>query len=167
MLMCVMTAILFSQPKKGLYGITTTISKGFIPSNNISTNNGSLNLGFTYLPSNKINLRCELGFRSQTDTAEAKSSEFTFTSNIWYYLATYENVATFAGGALGFGSAVDGAGISSSLFDLSGFFGVEYWIGSHFSCFGHIGFVYASYKIAQRPATDIFTSATSGLTWYF
>jgi hypothetical protein len=164
---CMTTSLLFSQPKKGLYGITTTISKGFIASNNMSTNTGSLNLGFTYLPSNRINLRGELGFWSQKDTAQTTNSEFTFTSNVWYYLNTNENVSTFLGGALGFGSATDGAGKSSSLLHLNGFFGVEYWISTHFSCFGHIGLVYASYKVAERPATNIFTSATSGLTWYF
>ena len=166
-LLCTISFILISQPRKGLYGITTTISKGFISSHRVVTNNGSLNVGFAYLPSNSISLRCELGFRSQKDTSQATSSEFTFTTNAWYYLNNLENVTTFIGGALGFGSASDGVGIGTSLLSLSGFFGVEYWISSQFSCFGHIGLVYASYSVAQRPASDIFTSATSGLTWYF
>ena len=86
---------------------------------------------------------------------------------MWYYLHTAENVSTFLGGALGFGSANDAAGNGTSLLNLSGFFGAEYWFSPHFSCFGHIGLVYASYKITEKPASDVFTSATTGLTWYF
>jgi hypothetical protein len=158
---------LLSQPKKGMYGITTTISTGFVPLNNISTNSGSLNLGMAYMPSDRVSLRGELGFRSQKDTSGTKNSEFTFTGNLWYYLQTSENVSTFLGGAIGFGSASDVAGKGTSLLSLSGFFGAEYWFSPHFSCFGHIGLIYASTKVAEKPASDVFTSATTGLTWYF
>ena len=157
---------LFSQPKKGMYGITTTISKGFL-SSNISTNDGSLNLGMAYMPSDRISIRSDLGFKSQKDTSGEKNSEFTFTGNVWYYLETAENVSTFLGGALGFGSATDVAGNGTSLISVSGFFGAEYWFSPHFSLFGHIGLVSASYKIAGNSASDIFTSAATGLTWYF
>jgi hypothetical protein len=165
--MVLLTSLTYSQPKKGMYGITTAISKGFIQSNNISTNSGSLNIGLAYLPSDRISIRGELGFRSQKDTSEAKTSEFTFTGNVWYYLGTSENVSTFLGGALGFGSATDVTGIGNSLMSLQGFFGADYWLSPRFSWFGHIGIVYASYTIAERPASDIFTSACTGLTWYF
>jgi hypothetical protein len=157
---------LFSQPKKGMYGITTNISKGFL-SSNISTNDGSLNLGMAYMPSDRISIRSDLGFKSQKDTSGEKNSEFTFTGNVWYYLQTAENVSTFLGGALGFGSATDVAGNGTSLISVSGFFGAEYWFSPHFSWFGHIGLVSASYKIAEKPASDVFTSAATGLTWYF
>lgn len=163
----VLTTQVFSQPIKGMYGITTTISKGFVSSSNISTNNGSLNIGMAYMPSDRISVRAELGFRSQTDTSTAKNSEFTFTGNVWYYLSTAESISTFLGGALGFGSSTDIAGNGTSLVSVSGFFGAEYWFSPHFSCFGHIGFVSASYKIAEKPASDFFTSASTGLTWYF
>jgi len=167
LLIVLMTSLVLSQPKKGLYGITMAISKGFIHSNNISTNSGSLNIGFAYFPSDRISVRCDVGFRAQKDTSEAKTSEFTFTGNMWYYLQTSENVSTFLGGALGFGSATDAAGKGSSLMSLQGFFGAEYWLSQHFSWFGHIGLVYASYTISERPASDVFTSASTGLTWYF
>jgi hypothetical protein len=172
-LLCIIIVVLLftvpvhSQPKKGKYGITTTISKGFVSSSNISTNNGSLNIGMAYMPSNRISIRSDLGFRSQSDTSGEKNSEFTFTGNVWYYLHTAENISTFLGGALGFGSATDVAGIGSSLVSVSGFFGAEFWFNSHFSWFGHIGLVSASYKIAEKPASDVFTSASTGLTWYF
>ena len=119
------------------------------------------------MPSNRISVRSDLGFRSQTDTSGAKNSEFTFTGSVWYYLHTADNVSTFLGGALGFGSATDIAGKGTSLVSVSGFFGAEYWFSPHFSWFGHIGLVSASYKIAEKPASDVFTSATTGLTWYF
>jgi hypothetical protein len=163
----VITSTVFSQPKKGMYGLTTTISKGFVSSQNISTNAGSLNIGMSYLPSDEISLRGELGFRSQNDTSKAKNSEFTFTGNVWYYLQTSENVSTFLGGGVGFGSANAASGDGTSLLSISGFFGAEYWFSPHFSCFGHIGLVYASYSVATQPASDIYTSATTGLTWYF
>jgi len=162
-----LTIPLLSQPKRGMYGITTTISKGFVTSSNISTNNGSLNLGMAYMPTDGISVRSELGFRSQTDTSGEKNSEFTFAGNLWFYLHTSESVSTFIGGALGFGSATDVAGKGTSLLSVSGFFGAEYWLSPHFSWFGHIGVVSASYKIAEQPASDVFTSAATGLTWYF
>jgi hypothetical protein len=158
---------LLSQPKQGLYGLSTTISKGFVSSQSISTNSGSLNIGMAYMPSDHINLRGELGFRSQKDTSGAKDSEFTFTANAWYYLQTSESVSTFLGGTIGFGSANVSSGDGTSLFNLGGFFGAEYWFSSHFSCFGHIGLMYSSYLVATKPASDVFTSATTGLTWYF
>jgi hypothetical protein len=161
------TSPLFSQPKKGVYGITTTISKGFVASQNIFTNAGSLNMGMAYMPSDHISLRGELGFRSQKDTSKSKNSEFTFTGNLWYYLQTKESVSTFLGSAIGFGSANGASGDGTSLLSLSGFFGAEYWFSPHFSCFGHIGLVYSSYSVATKPASDVFTSATTGLTWYF
>jgi hypothetical protein len=157
---------LFSQPKKGMYGITATISKGFPSSQDISTNTGSMNIGMVYMPSDQLSLRGELGFRLHKDTTGAKNSEFTFTANMWYYLHTIESASTFLGGALGFGSASDAAGRGTSLLSLSGFFGAEYWFSPRFSCFGHIGIIYASYTVAERPASDIFTSVTTGLTWY-
>jgi hypothetical protein len=163
----ILTLPLFSQPKRGKYGISTTISKGFVPSSNISTNNGLLNVGIVYMPSDRVNVRCDLGFRSQSDTSGDNNSEFTFTGNVWYYLNTAEKVSTFLGGALGFGSATDVAGIGTSLVSVSGFFGAEYWFSPHFSWFGHIGLISASYRIAEKPASDVFTSATTGLTWYF
>jgi len=160
-------SFLFSQPKKGMYGITTAISKGFMKSQNISSNAGSLNIGMAYMSSDQVSIRCELGFLSQKDTSGAKNSEFTFTGSLWYYLRTTENVSTFLGGAIGFGSASVASGDGTSLFNLSGYFGAEYWIGPRFAWFGHIGLVYASYTVAKKPASDVFTSATTGLTWYF
>jgi hypothetical protein len=165
------TTPLHSQPKKGMYGLTTTIAKGFIASHDITTMggvlNGSLNIGMAYMPSDKFSLRGELGFRSQKDTNNTKNSEFTFTGNLWYYLQTSESVSTFLGGGIGFGSANTASGDGTNLLSLSGYFGAEYWFSPHFSCFGHIGIVYASYSVATKPASDIFTSATTGLTWYF
>ncbi len=157
---------LHSQAKKGMYGITTTISKGFGTSQNISTNTGSLNIGMAYMPSDQLNLRGELGFRSQSDTSGRNSSEFTFTASLWYYLQNAESLSTFIGGSLGFGSASDISGNATSLVDLGAFFGAEYWFSQHFSCFGHIGITYANYKVLSKPATDTFTSAETGLTWY-
>jgi hypothetical protein len=158
---------LFAQPKKGIYGITTTLSKGFGTASDISTNSGSMSIGVGYMPTDMINLRGELGFRSQKDTTGLKHSEFTFTGSLWYYLQTSEGVSTFLGGSLGFGSATDIGGKGTSMVSLGGFFGAEYWFSQHFSCFGHIGFIYASYTIAEKPASDFFTSASTGLTWYF
>ena len=148
---------LLSQPKEGMKGITTTIYEGFVNSQdaNISTNTGSLNIGMAYMPSNRINLRGELGFRSQKDTSGAKNSEFTFTVYMWYYLQTSESVSTFLGGGLGFGSANTASGNGTSLLNLNGFFGAEYWFSPHFSWFGHIGLVYSSYSIAEKPAWDV------------
>jgi hypothetical protein len=166
-LLIVLSSLLVAQPKKGIYGVTTTLSKGFISSANISSNTGSFNIGMAYMPSDRINLKGELGFRSQKDTSGTKNSEFTFTGNVWYYLQTSESVSTFLGGALGFGSATDVAGKGTSLLSLSGYYGAEYWFSPRFSWFGHFGIVYASYKIAQKPASDIYTSATTGVTWYF
>ncbi len=97
----VLTTQVFSQPIKGMYGITTTISKGFVSSSNISTNNGSLNIGMAYMPSDRISVRAELGFRSQTDTSTAKNSEFTFTGNVWYYLRYCRKYIYFFGWGTG------------------------------------------------------------------
>jgi hypothetical protein len=161
------TTSLLSQPMKGMYGISTTISRGFVVSQNISQNGPSLNIGMSYMPSDQINLKGEIGFCSQKDTSGAKNSEFTFTGHLWYYLQTSQNVSTFLGGSIGFGSVNTASGDGTTMLNLSGFFGAEYWFSPHFSCFGHIGLVYASYTIATKPASDIFTSATTGLTWYF
>lgn len=161
------TSSLFSQPQKGLFGISVTLAQGFIKSQNISTNSGSLGIGMAYQPSDRISLRGDIGFLFQKDTSGAKNSEFTFTGNVWYYLRTTENVSTFLGGALGFGSANAVSGKGTSLITLSGFFGAEYWFSQRFSWFGHIGLVYASYSVAEKPASDVFTSASTGLTWYF
>jgi hypothetical protein len=157
----------FSQPKKGLYGISTSISKGFVTSHSISTNANSLNLGMAYMPSDRISLRGEMGFLSQKDTANATYSEFTFTGNLWYYLQTSEEISTFLGGALGLGSATEASGKGISLMSFQGFFGAEYWFSKRFSWFGHMGLVYSSYTIAEKKASDIFTSASTGVTWYF
>lgn len=158
---------LLAQPKAGLYGISTTISKGFIVSQDIAQNGPSLNIGMSYMPSDQLNLKGEVGFFSQKDTSGAKNSEYTFSAQLWYYLQSSDQVSTFLGGSIGFGSVNTASGDGITLIDFSGFFGAEYWFSPHFSCFGNIGVVYASYTVATKPASDVFTSATTGLTWYF
>jgi hypothetical protein len=158
---------LYSQPKKGMYGITAAISKGFESTQNIRTNNGSMGIGVSFMPAENLNLRGELGFRTHKDTSGGKESEFTFSGNLWYYLQTSESVSTFLGGGIGFGSSTDAGGRGTSLASFSAYFGGEYWVSPHFSCFGHIGVVYLAYTVAERPASDVFTSATIGLNWYF
>jgi hypothetical protein len=161
---CVVTV---AQPKKGLFGITTTLSNGFLTDNGINTTTGALNLGMAYMPTDRFALHGALGFRSQKDTLGNTNSEFSFSANGWYYLHTAESVSTFLGAGLGFGSATQPSGTGISLVSVTGFFGAEYWFSPRFSWFGHLGIVYASYSIASKPATDVFTSATTGVAWYF
>ena len=156
-----------AQPKGGLYGFSTTISKGLIPTRNIVTNNGTLSMGMAYMPSDRMCLRAELGFLSQKDTSGTTNSEFTFGMSSWYYLQTSESVSTFLGGTIGFGSETDADGKGTSLLDLEGYFGAEYWFSQRFAWFGHIGLAYASYTVAEKKASDIFTSASTGVSWYF
>lgn len=155
-----------SQPKKNMYGISAAISEGFLTSHNIYMNGPSLNIGVAYIFSDQLSLRGDLGFRSQKDTSGDKSSEFTFTANLWYYLHTIDNLSTFIGGSLGLGSASDYNGSGTSILSLGGFLGGEYWISSKFSCFGHIGIIYASYVVTDKSAWDLYSSAAVGLTWY-
>jgi hypothetical protein len=86
---------------------------------------------------------------------------------LWYYLQTSESISTFLGGALGLGSATEPTGKGISMLSLQGFFGAEYWFSKRFAWFGHMGVVYASYTIAEKKALDVFTSASTGVTWYF
>lgn len=165
-LFCIPQFIL-SQPRKGLAGISVTLAQGFISSQNISTNSGTLSIGMAYFPSERLSVRGDVGFLSQKDTSGSRNSEFSFTGSVWYYLRTFENLSTFLAGALGFGSASAKSGTGTSLVTGGGYFGAEYWFSQHFSWSGRIGVVYASYSIAEKPASDIFTSAATGLTWYF
>jgi hypothetical protein len=159
--------ILFSQPQKGLAGISVTLAQGFVSSQNISTSSGTLSIGMAYLPTDRIGVRGDIGFLSQKDTSGSRRSEFSFTGNVWYYLRTAESLSTFLGGSLGIGSATTTSGKGISQVSVGGYFGAEYWFGQRFSWSGHIGLVYASYSVAERPASDIFTSAATSVTWYF
>ena len=167
----IITTPLLSQPKKGMYGITTTIAKGFIASHNITTIggilNGSLNIGMAYMPSDRFSLRGELGFRSQKDTNSTKNSEFTFTGNLWYYLQTSESVSTFLGGAIGFGSANSASGDGTNLLSLSGFLELNTGLVLTSLVLVILDLFIPRIQLQTKPASDIFTSATTGLTWYF
>ncbi len=158
---------LFSQPQKGLAGISVTLAQGFISSQNISTSSGTLNIGMSYLPTDRIGVRGDVGFLSQKDTSGSRNSEFSFTGNVWYYLRTVESLSTFLGGSLGFGSVSTTSGKGISQISLGGFFGAEYWFSQRFSWSGRIGIIYSSYSVAEKPASDIYTSAATSLTWYF
>jgi hypothetical protein len=159
--------LLLCQPQKGLAGISVTLAQGFINSQNISTSSGTLSIGMAYFPTDRIGVWGDVGFLSQKDTSGSRNSEFSFTGNVWYYLRTEESLSTFLGGALGFGSVSTTSGKGISQVAVSGYFGAEYWFSRRFSWSGHIGVVYASYSVAERSASDVYTSAATGLTWYF
>lgn len=67
-----------AQPHKGLFGVTTTLSNGFITENGINTTTGALSLGMAYMPSDRIALHGDLWFRSQKDTRETPIRNFVF-----------------------------------------------------------------------------------------
>ena len=158
---------LFSQPQKGLAGISVTLAQGSINSQYISTSAGTLSIGMAYFPTDRIGVRGDVGFLSAKDTSGLSNSAFSFTGSVWYYLRTAESLSTFLGGSLGFGSVSTTSGKGISQVAVSGYFGAEYWFSQRFSWFGHIGVVYASYSVAEKSASDLFTSAATGLTWYF
>lgn len=156
---------LLSQPKKGMYGITVAISKGFESTQNISTNTGSLNIGMAYMPSDKLSLRGELGFRSYKDTTGARSSEFTFTANMWY-CSYNRKCLDIPGRCSRFWFCQRCCRKRNQPFKPRWIFWSRILVQSQLFLYGHIGIVYASYTVAERPASDVFTSATTGLTWY-
>ena len=158
---------LLAQPKKGLIGIAINLTKGFLVSQDISTPQAPFTLGFIYLPSDKLHLEGDIGLRVQKDTSGSTSSEFVFGSNIWYVIQNYEELSTFAGGGIHIGSSNRPKAAGSSLLALNVFYGTEYWFDKHFACNGRLGIVYARYSISSKPATDFYTSAQIGLTWYF
>ena len=162
----VLPVVVFAQPRKGDYGISTTISKGFIESHDISTYASSMNIGVLYLVSDQVSLRGEVGFRAQKDTSGNKSSEFLFTADLWYYLHTTENLSTFIGGLFGIGSASDYAGKGTGALSLGAFLGGEYWLSKKFSCFSDIGIMYTYYSVSEKSSWDLYSSATIGLNWY-
>ncbi len=155
----------FSQPQKGLYGISINLTNGFFTSQSVKTPAGPYTIGIIYLPSEKIRLRGDIGFRSQKNISGDTESEFAFTANLWRYFTTKDNISTFLGGDFIVGSVSSNKSTGLIGFGIGG--GAEYWASKRFSIYGQLGLNYGHYSVKDDTANDIYTSAAVGVCWYF
>jgi hypothetical protein len=161
----VVTSIGYAQPQKGLYGISINLTNGFFTSQSVKTPAGPYTIGIIYLPSDKIRLRGDIGFRSQKNISGDKESEFAFTANLWRYFTTKDNISTFLGGDFIVGSVSSNKSTGLIGFGVGG--GAEYWASKRFSIYGQLGLNYGHYSVDDDTANDIYTSAAVGVCWYF
>jgi len=155
-----------AQPKKGSYGLTASLSTGYEGPSGIRTVAGPLHAGFAYSASDRMSLRGTIGFRSNRDTSGQTDSEFYVGAALWHYLNASEQVTSFVGGGIAFGSASHPNGSTTSLVAFQAFFGAEYWFSQCFAWHCHTGLGVGLNSVNGKSASDIYLTATTGMTWY-
>ncbi len=125
-----------------------------------------LQAGMVYCLNERMALHATIGFRTHSDTSGSSDSEFSVGGDMWYYLRTEEQLSTLAGGGIAFGSAGHPDGTTTSLIALRGYFGAEYAFSQHFAWSVRTGLGVVLGSLSGKSSTDIFLSATTGLTWF-
>lgn len=147
---------------------------------------GSSNtLGIGYALSENLQIGAGLTFTSTSTTTtfaagDNKSSQTLFGVDVMakYYLATADNLSTFLGGTVGFGSMTTEStpaggsttSVSGSAFSVGALYGAEYWFSPRFSWSGYVGAGFTSSSSDGPPkvsSTDLGTMYATGLTWWF
>lgn len=141
-----------SQLKKGSLGLTTSILE-------------SPNLGMAYAASENMRLAVFLGFSSSKDSI-GRTSTFHVGTSLWRYMSASDGLATFAGGSIGVDTRSTPDVTSSSL-GITGLYGAEYWFSPQFSAHGLLQLHFVTGKDAGASISTFFTSAQTGVTWYF
>jgi hypothetical protein len=152
LLMTLLNGVSFGQLKSGSIGLTTSLSK-------------EPNLGIAYAASENSRISANVGFNFTHDST-GNSSTYHFGVNAWRYILNVENISSFFGGALGVDAQSSQAGTSSSL-DLAALYGAEYWFSPRFAVNGTLQVHFGTGKVLGSTVSRIYTSAETGLTWYF
>jgi hypothetical protein len=148
-----MATVGLSQLKKGSYGIQTGVL------------GNSTTLGGVYNLQENLRLGVDLGFGSSSPSVGSSSSTFDIGAGIAYYLGTGDNLSTFVGGKIAFGStSVSGA--SSSSFGINGQFGAEYWFSPRLSLSGILQLGFSSSGPSGATTSNFGTSTGTALTFY-
>jgi hypothetical protein len=147
-----LTALSFGQLKTGSIGLTTSLLK-------------DPNLGIAYAASENTRISANVGFNFAHDSS-GNSSTYHFGVSAWRYVLTAASISSFFGGTLGVDAQSNPAG-TSSLLDLAGLYGAEYWFSSKFAVHGTLQVHVGTGKDFGSTVSKIYTSAETGLTWYF
>ena len=146
------SALSLGQLKSGALGLTTSFFE-------------TPNLGLAYATSENTRVSASVGFNFVHDSA-GNSSTYHFGVNVWRYVFTTESISNFFGGAAGFDAQSNPVGTSSSV-DLAALYGAEYWFSTKFALHGTLQIHFDTGKVFGSSVSRIFTSAETGLTWYF
>jgi len=140
------------QLKSGSLGLTTSLLE-------------NPNLGLAYAASENTRISASVGF-SFTHDSTGNSSTYHFGVNLWRYVLTTESISNFLGGAIGVDALSNSVGTSSSL-DFAGLYGAEYWFSTRFALHGTLQIHFNTGRMFGSTVSKVYTSAETGLTWYF
>jgi hypothetical protein len=159
-------ALAGDMAKSGQWGIQTSLG---LASGTSST------VGFKFMASENLAIRVEAGFNSFSPGGGGSStSGYGFGAGFEYHMSAVGDVSPYVGLGVGYvGISLPNlpAGQSNpSQFNVSGFWGGEYFFSSNFSWAGQIGVTFSSTSSGVSGAsssTNIGTgSATMIATWY-
>jgi hypothetical protein len=147
-----MVVVSFGQLKSGSLGLTTSFFE-------------NPNLGLAYAASENTRITASVGFNFAHDSS-GNSSTYHFGLSMWRYVLNTESISNFLGGAVGFDAQSNPVGTSSSV-DLAALYGAEYWFSTRFALHGTLQIHFDTGKFIGLSVSRVFTSAETGLTWYF
>jgi hypothetical protein len=145
-------ATALSQLKSGALGLTMSLSQ-------------SPNIGLAYAASENTRIAASIGFDAAKDSSGTTSS-YRFSTSIWRYILSSDNIASFFGGSIGLDADSKPAGTVSSV-SFGPLFGAEYWFSKRFAVFGMFQVAFQTGKSFGTNVTRLSSSAQTGLTWYF
>jgi hypothetical protein len=146
------SSLAFSQLKPGGMAVTTAIGPG-----------GAI--GGAYALSENMRLNAGVNFSSASN-AGTSSTAFGIGAGVWMYQQAMENVTTFYGGGLTYGSSGP-SGSTTSTFSVAGNFGAEYWFSPRFSWGGYVSAGFSSTSFAGTSSSNFGTMGVStSLTWW-
>jgi hypothetical protein len=146
------TTIGAAQLKRGAYGLQTGI-------------NGSTNtVGGVYNLAEDLRLGAILGFSSSSPSSGSSTTTLNIGIGAAYYLGITDNLSSFVGGQIGFGSVSNGGGSS---FNICGQYGAEYFFSRRFSVSGYAQLGYSSVGPSGATTSTFGTSMGTALTFYF
>ena len=148
----IITVTGFAQLKPGALGLTTSFSE-------------NPNLGLAYAASENTRITATVGFNFAHDST-GNASTYHFAVSIWRYVLTTDNISNFFGGVVGVDAQSNPVGTSSFL-DVVALYGAEYWFSTRFAVHGTLQVHFGTGKELGTGVSRIYTSAESGLTWYF
>ena len=152
LLSSIVAVVSLGQLKSGALGLTTSFFE-------------NPNLGLAYATSENTRIAASVGFSFAHDSS-GNSSTYHFGLSMWRYVLNTESISNFLGGAVGFDARSNPVGTSSSV-DLAGLYGAEYWFSRRFALHGTLQIHFNTGKIIGSNISRVFTSAETGLTWYF
>lgn len=165
------SAVMVGQLRKGAMGVT-------------GGTGSSSSMGFAYAMSENLRLGVDVMFSSLTETTtfpagdnKDSQTDLGIGVNARMYMSTADNLSTYFGGEIGFGSSSmettppggSTTKVSGSALNLGVMYGAEYWFSPRFSWYGHVGFGYTSGSSDGPPkysSSLISTSYGTGLTWW-